>query len=110
MAAAHIMRTFLASLCFSLVIGCSSTAPAPVGQIAVSINGEVHHPSKYFLSQGVSLSEALQRAGGFTEFAYLKRIRITHRDGTLVQCDFRKDGEHFILVDGDQVAVWNNGF
>ena len=90
------------------MIGCSSIAPAPVGQISVSIKGQVRHPKMYYLPLGVSLSEALQRAGGFTEFAYLKRIKIIHQDGTQVHCDFRIDGTHQILVDGDQVDVAYN--
>jgi hypothetical protein len=94
------MRTFIVLLFLSLAVGCSSTRPAPAGQISVSIKGEVHHPGRYFVPQGASLAEALQQAGSFTDYAYLKSVEITHRDGAVAHCNFRADGNHFIMQMG----------
>lgn len=99
------MRLFLALLCLALAVGCSSTAPTSTGQIAVSIGGEVQNPGAYYLPQGISLTAALQRAGGFTTFPWLKSIEIVHREGAVVHCDYRRNGDRFILVDGDRVEV-----
>jgi protein involved in polysaccharide export with SLBB domain len=65
----------------------------------------VQHPGTYFVAQGSSLVEALKKAGGFTDYAYLKRIRIAHQDSTVAECNYRKEGEHFVLADGDQILV-----
>jgi hypothetical protein len=87
------------------VCGCSTTAPTPAGRIAVAVKGDVHRPDRYFLPQRASLAEALRQAGGFTDFAYLKKIRITHRDGAVVYCNFREGGDSFMMLDGDEVFV-----
>ena len=84
--------------------------PTPVGQIAFTIKGDVHHPGRYFLAQGASLSEALHQAGGFTDFAYLKKIKITHRDGAVAYCNFRKEGTNFVMADEDSVGTISRAF
>jgi protein involved in polysaccharide export with SLBB domain len=48
---------------------------------AITVNGEVVHPSTYGISEGERLSDVLQRAGGFREDAYpqgaiLERVQI----------------------------------
>jgi protein involved in polysaccharide export with SLBB domain len=99
------MRLFLALLCLALAVGCSSTAPISGGQITVSISGEVKNGGTYFIPQGSSLAEAVQRAGGFTAWPWLKDIEIVHRDGSVGRCDYRKIGDRFILADGDKIEV-----
>jgi len=43
----------------------------------VSVNGEVRHPGTYTFKQGETLSSLLERAGGFTERAYLPGAMFT---------------------------------
>lgn len=99
------MKLILALLCLVLTGGCASTVPNSTGPITVTINGEVQNPGTYSFSQGVSLGVALQRAGGFAAFPWLKSIEIIHRDGVIAHCDYRKNGDRFMLSDGDQVVV-----
>ena len=71
----------------------------------VSIAGEVRHPGNYGFSKQVSLAEAIDRAGGFTEQAFLLRMEIFHRDSTSETRNFRTDGDAIILINGDRVFV-----
>jgi protein involved in polysaccharide export with SLBB domain len=43
-----------------------------IGPKAVTVNGEVKRPGKYFITPGERLSSALERAGGFLPTAFLK--------------------------------------
>jgi hypothetical protein len=106
----HIVKVYLACLCLALVLGCSSTPPPRAGRICVSVRGQVKHPGKYSLPEGVRLPDALHSAGGFTDFAFLKRIEIHHQDGAVEYCNFRKTGGDVVLVDGDQIVVRSNGW
>ena len=81
---------------------------------AVSIVGEVRNPGVYPLGAPMSVLELLARAGGFTELAKTKKIRIIRKEGGQIrQFDFNyknivngKDIQQNILLrNGDSVIV-----
>lgn len=53
----------------------------------VTLSGEVQHPGKYIIQQGERLSSVLKRAGGFTEFSYLKGAFFTRKSAQRIQKD-----------------------
>ena len=93
--------------CGCLILGGCSTHPpsAARSQIALEVAGEVRRPGRYEFPKPVSLAEAIDRAGGFSEQAFLIRMRIVHCEGTLETRNFRTDGRSTILRDGDRVIV-----
>ncbi len=52
---------------------------------SIKITGEVKHPGIYFIKKGERLGSVLKRAGGFTEFAYLRGAVFTRRAAKKVQ-------------------------
>ncbi len=50
-----------------------------------TIKGEVNFPGEYSISRGERLSSALERAGGFTEYAYLKGAFFTRESARRAQ-------------------------
>jgi hypothetical protein len=113
------VKAYFAYLCLVLALGCSEprpstkdhpSAPPPhPGQICVSVSGQVHQPGKYFLPEGSKLRDAVQEAGGFTDFAILRRITIHHPNFVQEDCNFRVTGGDIILSDGDRIVVHSNG-
>ena len=66
----------------------------------VLVSGEVLFPNAVAYSQGMTLEQYIQSAGGFTQNADNSRIIVAHRDGS-----FTEGGEDMELRAGDQVMV-----
>ncbi len=74
----------------------------------VNVGGEVRQPGEFPLRQGMTLLQAVNKAGGFTEFAKTKAVKLIRGNREMVY-DMRRinpDGSNNpILVDGDQIIV-----
>ena len=74
----------------------------------VNVGGEVKGSGEFPLRQGMTLLAAINRAGGFTEFAKTSKIKLI-RNNTEQVYDMRKinpDGSNNpVLKDGDQIIV-----
>lgn len=74
----------------------------------VTVGGEVRGSGEFPLRQGMTLMAAINRAGGFTEFAGTKKVKLI-RDNAEKIYDMRKinaDGSNNpVLRDGDQIIV-----
>lgn len=74
----------------------------------VTVGGEVRGSGEFPLRQGMTLMAAINRAGGFTEFAKTKQVKLI-RGNTQTVYDMRKispDGSNNpVLRDGDQIIV-----
>lgn len=66
----------------------------------VLVSGEVLFPNAVAYSQGMTLEQYIQSAGGFTQNADNSRIIVAHRDGSFTEGD-----EDMELRAGDQVMV-----
>lgn len=51
----------------------------------VEIKGEVYFPGNYNIRKGEKISELIERAGGFTEYAYLRGVIFTRESVKMVQ-------------------------
>ena len=77
----------------------------------VMIAGEVENPGVYVATPADRLSELIERAQGFTGWAYEREIEITHLDGKKDIIDFVKFrqygdvAENPFLMNGDVVTV-----
>ena len=56
----------------------------------ISIGGEVKAPSTYAHQANLTVTKAINMAGGFTEYALRKRIHVFRADGTKFDVDYRK--------------------
>jgi len=56
----------------------------------VSVGGEVRSSSTYAHSANLTLTKAINMAGGLTEFAKKRRIQITRADGTVLYVNWNK--------------------
>jgi protein involved in polysaccharide export with SLBB domain len=54
-------------------------------QIQVSLDGEVKYPGEYYAQKGEKLSSVIERAGGFTEDAYLRGAFFTRESVRQIQ-------------------------
>ena len=112
------MRTPLAVLFLVAAVGC--TAPRHEAQqaslpletsspITVVVGGAVQHPHEYCFPTGIRLADAINRAGGFSEWASRKAVTVLRKDGTLYKYDLspgkRGHGGDAVLRDGDTVLV-----
>ena len=74
----------------------------------VNVGGEVRQPGEIPLREGMRLFQAITKAGGFTEFAKIKEIKLV-RGNRETKYDMRRinpDGSNNpVLQDGDQVVV-----
>ena len=74
----------------------------------VSVGGEVRATGEFPLRQGMTLMAAINRAGGFTEFARTKGVKLLRGNRETIY-DMRKinpDGSNNpVLMDGDQIIV-----
>lgn len=74
----------------------------------VNVGGEVRASGEFPLRQGMTLLQAINKAGGFTEFAQTRRVKLI-RGNTEKVYDMRKinpDGSNNpVLMDGDQIIV-----
>lgn len=84
--------------------------PAIDGQVnhVVTVGGEVRGSGEFPLRQGMTLMAAINRAGGFTEFAKIKGVKLIRSNREQIY-DMRKinaDGSNNpVLRDGDQIIV-----
>ena len=74
----------------------------------VTVGGEVRGSGEFPLRQGMTLMAAINRAGGFTEFARTKAVKLIRNNDEQLY-DMRKiqaDGSNNpVLRDGDQIIV-----
>jgi protein involved in polysaccharide export with SLBB domain len=74
----------------------------------VNVGGEVRASGEFPLRQGMRLLQAINRAGGFTEFAKTKGVKLIRGNREMI-FDMRKinaDGSNNpVLMDGDQIIV-----
>ncbi len=85
----------------------------------VNISGEVNIPNKYSLNKNMTLREAIDTAGGFTQKAYKNYFEIVRyfikndkREKKLIKVPFQ-DIDKFVLKDYDEVNIhtipnWGN--
>lgn len=80
-------------------------------QQAVSIEGEVNYPSRYFIqSRTERISDLINRAGGLRKEAYIRGAKF-YRDGKLVALDLDKALNHkqsainLFLEEGDRLII-----
>jgi hypothetical protein len=57
------------------------TAPRGKAPPFISMTGEFRKPGRYAWTHGMTLKDAIDAAGGFTDFAR-RRLRIRHWDGS----------------------------
>lgn len=57
---------------------------------AVYINGQVHHPGRLIWTPGLTLTNAIALAGGFTDFADRSRLEIRHIGGAVEQYSYQQ--------------------
>lgn len=74
----------------------------------VSVGGEVRQTGEFPLRQGMTLMSAINRAGGFSDFAKTKSVKLIRANREMIY-DMRKinpDGSNNpTLMDGDQIIV-----
>ena len=74
----------------------------------VSVGGEVRATGEFPLRQGMTLMSAINRAGGFTEFARTKGVKLLRGNQETIY-DMRKiqanGSNNPVLMDGDQIIV-----
>jgi protein involved in polysaccharide export with SLBB domain len=82
----------------------ATTAPA-----YVFIAGELKAPGRYPWTNGMRLTEAIERAAGYTFYADLAHIRITRSGTNVIVCDYNaavaSPGKNLPLAAGDSVLV-----
>ena len=86
---------------------------ANADQITVNVLGLVRKPSRCILPKGATLVDALASAGGATQDADLKKVRLTHRttgskpDSVLIDVKQILGGEakDIVLRDGDTLYL-----
>ena len=74
------LRPYLSNGVFSLTIITTNQF--------VTIDGEVKQPGRYLWRDGLTLTNAIQLAGGPTEFAFRSLLRISHPDGFVERCNY----------------------
>jgi len=69
-----------------IAAGCSSQNRSAVvidaPPAAIYVDGEFNNHGKYAWTNGMTLQDAIEAAGGFTEFSD-RRVRLRHSDGTV---------------------------
>ena len=84
--------------------------PSVAGQLShvVTVSGEVRNPSEVALRQGMQLFGAITKAGGFTEYANPKRVKLI-RGNKEFEYDMRSiqanGSNNPVLIDGDSIIV-----
>lgn len=61
------------------------TIPAWTEEMLVTVEGEVRYPGEYYIRVGERLSSLIERAGGFTEEAYLRGAFFTRESARRIQ-------------------------
>ncbi len=81
----------------------------------VFILGEVVHPGMVIWTKGLTLTNAIAEAGGFTDFADKRRLEIRRRTGSVEQYSYRQAVaagkntptlEHGDVVEVRRVFLW----
>jgi polysaccharide export outer membrane protein len=83
---------------------------APPTHPYIYISREVKNPGTYSWSRGMTLTDAISSAGGFTEFAGRSRISVFHEDHSVAgRYDYDRILEHKsadpVLEPGDIISV-----
>ena len=81
----------------------------------IEVQGEVKAPGKLFVSNQISIADALARAGGFTQEAAMTTLVKVNRNGSLTEFSITeqfwkpvdKNGETISLTDGEVLFVPN---
>lgn len=74
-------------------------------QFSVTVGGQVRKPGRYWLLKGATLKEAVEEAGGATEFGAIRRISL-FRGGRRYTYDLTKgDHQQLPLLEGDTLDV-----
>jgi hypothetical protein len=87
-----------------------STTDAPPTRPYIYISREVKRPGPYTWSRGMTLTDAVNSAGGFTEFAGLSRIRVLHKDHSIAgvydyERILKRKTRDPVLEPGDYISV-----
>jgi polysaccharide biosynthesis/export protein len=81
---------------------------AKISEKSVAVAGEVQSAGEFAWTKGMTLREAIQRAGGITELAAFHRVKIV-RNGKELVYDLREikpdNSNNPVLMDGDQIIV-----
>jgi protein involved in polysaccharide export with SLBB domain len=112
----HLALATLAAVLGVLVLSASAQAPADAAaKFDVTIQGQVLKPGHYSVSSDLTVIDAIELAGGFTERALRSGIRITHsgKDAagapatTLDYSDFALNNNNakFRLEPGDVIFI-----
>jgi len=76
---------------------------------AYYVGGEVRNPNRYIYSGAITVTKAIQTAGDFTDFANMKKVRLTRADGKNITVNCKKAQEDATLdppvFPGDKVHV-----
>ena len=80
------MKFLIPTICgLIMAAGCSSQSrPAVVKDAPQSIyvDGEINHHGEFAWTNGMRLQDAIEAAGGFTDFSD-RRVRLRHWDGSV---------------------------
>lgn len=85
--------------------------PMTAGGVAnhvVSVGGEVRATGEFPLRQGMTLMAAINRAGGFSDFANPKKVKLLRGNKEMIfnMKSINPDGSNNpVLMDGDQIIV-----
>lgn len=78
----------------------------------VKITGQVQKPGKLLYVKGLTLGEAIKKAGGYTNLANLRNVTLT-REGKVMKLDMRdpkKKNEDLKLLPGDVIVIGERFF
>lgn len=85
-----------------------------LGTKPVIVGGQVRRPGPLEVSQGATITEAIEAAGGATSFGSLIRVKV-YRKGKLWQLDLSKEAYQSFPLDPDDVVevpqkmIWGDG-
>jgi polysaccharide biosynthesis/export protein VpsN len=75
----------------------------------VFISGEVLHPGRFMWTSGLTLTNAIVLAGGFTDFADKSQLQIRHCNGTVEKYSYQQTNSP-LLEQSDVVHVGRRFF
>ena len=126
------MRYIVICLALVVLVGCTSQCPrrqvadaspppSPNGHITlvatnpiVIVLGEVNNPGRLIWIPKLTLTRAIDRAGGFTDFADQSNVQIWHSDGKVAQFSYQQAeiaaANNPMLERGDVVYVGRRFF
>lgn len=83
----------------------------PVAERLVTVSGEINRPFRYELTGNEQLRELIQFAGGLKAGAYRKTLQVKRLENDTVRIidldlvRMEKNGDNFILFNGDQIVI-----